>query len=67
MKYKVGDRVRCIVPAFIEMFAEHNIWVIHHIKTQVKNPSLYVAYREDDKNKMLYHFLESEVVYEEEI
>lgn len=66
MKYKVGDRVRCIVPAFIKLFAGHNIWVIDHIKTQTKGyPSLYVAYREDDKNKMLYQFLESEVVYEE--
>ena len=43
MKYKVGDRVRCIVPAFIKLFAGHNIWVIDHIKTQVNKPSLYVA------------------------
>ena len=62
MKYKEGDRVRCITPAFVKVFAGHNIWVIDHIKTQVNKPSLYVAYREDDKNKMLYQFLESERV-----
>lgn len=65
MKYKEGDRVRCIIPAFVKVFAGCNVWVIDHIKTQTNGyPSLYIAYRENDKHKVLYTFLESEVVKE---
>ena len=51
MKYKEGDELRVNVP-----------WVVDHIRTQTDNkPSLYICYRKDDKRKMFYHFLESEV------
>ena len=65
MKYKKGDRLRVITPAFIKIFAGNNIWIVDHIKTQIDPyPDLYVCYREDDKNKTLYPFLEKEVVKE---
>ena len=64
MKYKEGDRVRCITPVFEKIFAGCNVWIIDYIKTQVNKPSLYVAYRENDKRKVLYQFFENELVKE---
>lgn len=65
MKYKKGDRLRVITPVIIKLFAGHNVWIVDHIKTQIDPyPDLYVCYREDDKHKTLYPFLEKEVVKE---
>lgn len=59
MKYKEGDRLRVITQEFQKIFAGHNVWIVDHIHTQIDPyPSLYVCYREDDKRKMLYQFLE---------
>lgn len=65
MKYKEGDRLRVITPAFQKIFAGHNVWIVDYIKTQTEPyPSLYICYREDDEHKTLYNFLEEEVVKE---
>ena len=65
MNYKKGDRLRVITPILQEAFAGHNVWVVDYIKTQIDPyPNLYVCYREDDKHKTLYQFLEEEVVKE---
>lgn len=65
MKYKKGDRLRVITPVIIKIFAGHNVWIVDHIKTQIDPyPNLYVCYKEDDKHKRLYQFLEKEVVKE---
>lgn len=62
MKYRKGDRVKCTLVAFDNVFGERNIWIIGGIKTQKKPyPSLYLCYRESDKRKMLFHFPESQV------
>jgi hypothetical protein len=65
MKYKEGDKLRVITPEFQKIFAGQNVWVVDHIKTQISPyPSLYVCYRENDKHRVLYNFLEKEVVRE---
>lgn len=62
MRYKVGDKVKCILPAFESAFGKDNIWIIDTIRTQAEPyPSLYLCHRETDKSKTLFHFPESEV------
>jgi len=61
MKYKEGEELRVKINAFKKAFGDVP-WVIDHIRTQANNyPSLYICYRKDDKRKMFYHFLESQV------
>ena len=67
MMYNVGEQVRCLTPAMINSFGNWNIWVIDHIKTRENKPSLYMAYRVNDRNKTLFFFLESEIERTEEI
>lgn len=63
MRYKQGDKVKITLEAFHKAFGKDEVWVIDHIKTQAHKgtASLYVCYRENDKNKMLYQFHENEV------
>ena len=62
MRYKQGDKIKVTTKPFEEFYGDKNIWVVDHIKTQVGDyPSLYICYREDDKNKTLFYFTEKQV------
>lgn len=65
MKYKIGDKVKVISPAFAkawENMGRKNEWEIDSIQTQSEGyPSLYICYCVNDSRKMLFQFLEKEV------
>lgn len=60
-KFKVGGEVKVIIPQFVSLYKERNVWVIDHVRETRDGIRLYLCYNKHDKRQMLFYFLQHDL------